>query len=396
MRLVRRDGQFWVGNRLGASVRARWGTAGAVRERTSQFKSGERAAAEQSRLISQLEGLGFVREIPSAVVEALQHDPRDARCLSVLGDELLARGDLRGELVALAARGRPDECGGFVERNARKLWREAADDVEGEYLEATWHGGFVHGATLDEFANTRGPTVRELVDRLRDAPVAALVRSLTLKPADDERDFAAAIDLLATLPHPEVLAVLRVDSVLFSSLPPPATVQLPLELFPALRELHLRGPFDLGAFHLPRLTQFSCTDAASADGLKPLESHPTLEALTFGYAQGGPLEGALASVLPNLPALKHLSLEVTLTRAAFEFLLRLPAWRHLEGLNLRWCKVEGEDWMSGFVKKNPGAFAHLKEFAPPLARDSEQPAMAFRGLPNLVADEALPSWIQRW
>jgi hypothetical protein len=101
VRLVRKDGQFWVGHQLGASVATRWGTLDQPRERTQHFKSVERAKEALAALVTQLAGLGFEREVPEPVIEALQRNPRDTRCLKGLGDQFLTRGDRRGELMAL-------------------------------------------------------------------------------------------------------------------------------------------------------------------------------------------------------------------------------------------------------------------------------------------------------
>lgn len=396
MRLLARDGQFWVGNRLGEVVRTRWGKAGAVREGTHRFESADAAARELERLVGQLEALGFVREIPPEVLAALQDDPRDTRSPAVLGDALAERGDVRGELVSLALARRPEDCAAFLARHARRLWADALGDLEGEYLEVTWHGGFVECATLDEFANVRGPSVRRLMERLLDAPAAALVRSLTVKPADSDADFAAALDLLQALPHPEVLSVLRLDSELFPSMATAAPPRVPLQLFPALRELHLRDSFEPGDFRLPRLRLFAWTGASTTRGLAPLAAHPAIDTMMFGVKPGGTVDGTLDEVLRSLPALKRLSLWIPLTEAALEALVRLPVWKQLEGLDLRFATVEDSRWLTRFLERKPGVFDHLRELAPPLAPGSDEPLARFRGLGNLVAADAFPSWLQRW
>ena len=164
MRLVRKDGQFWVGHQLGASVATRWGTLDQPRERTQHFKSVERAKEALAALVTQLAGLGFEREVPEPVIEALQRNPRDTRCLKGLGDQFLTWGDRCGELVALDARS-GEKGQAFVERHEGALWRDASTALEGEYLQATWHGGLVYGATLDEFADS--PRYTEVVDGWR-------------------------------------------------------------------------------------------------------------------------------------------------------------------------------------------------------------------------------------
>ncbi len=103
---------------------------------------------------------------------------------------------------------------------------------------------------------------------LRDAPVATLMRSLTMRPADESRDFTGALALLPTLSHPEVLSVLQLDNAFLKNLPPRADT-VPLALFPALKELHLRGSFDGLAVPMPTLTVFSYCSAPSAQVLPP-------------------------------------------------------------------------------------------------------------------------------
>jgi hypothetical protein len=153
--------------------------------------------------------------------------------------------------------------------------------------------------------------------------------------------------------------VLQLDNAFLRSLPSGAD-SAPLALFSALKELHLRGSFDGLAVPLPMLSVFSHCTAPSADALPPLEAHPTLKTFEFGYAAEGAFEGRLADLVTTLPALEHLALEVSLTEAVLDQLLRLPRWKRLKGLSLEHCRVRSADGLQKYVKKHAADFAHSR------------------------------------
>jgi hypothetical protein len=353
MRLLHPNGNFWSGSLGSRDAFTRWSTGLKVQQRTTTFKSVAAAKKTFAAVIKKLEGMGYRREFPTALLAALQDNPRDEGSLAVLADLFQGTGDVRGELAALVLARKEDELAAFLEREASALFGPALDDVEaGHLLDLSWTPGFLFGVTIDSESPEPTP-LRELITRLAGAPVAPLLRSVTLAPAGDL--WSEGVAELAHLPHPEVLSSLHLDASAldltrdefdagdFSS---------SWQYFPALRDLRLAGTsMVMGALPLPELECFSRIGGGiPVDDLDHVAGLPKLERLELGFelrdyeGPALPSERMVKSMarlfkrpLRHL-ALRHLELTPQLLAALFES----TAFSALRGLDLGDCVVDEE------------------------------------------------------
>ncbi|MBL8913685.1 MAG: hypothetical protein JNM17_23490, partial [Archangium sp.] len=185
MRLVHPSGEFWNGIVAGKSVRASWTKKGKESRSTTPFKTTAAAKTGFAGLVKKLSAMGYRPEIPAGVLEALGANPRDESSLTVLADALQSTSDPRGELAALVLARKEEAVARFLETRGEQLFGAALQDVESDHLvDLSWTPGFLFAVTVDSEAGEPTSQV-ELVRRLVRAPVASLLREVTLFPGDE-------------------------------------------------------------------------------------------------------------------------------------------------------------------------------------------------------------------
>lgn len=372
MRLLHADGHFWAGSIEGREVFARWGQPGKVQQRSTPFTTVAKARAEFAGLVKKLEGLGYRRELPEPVLRGLQANPKDEQVMSVFADELQTRGSPIGTLAALSGHRKRDGMGAFIEKNARVLLGPSVEDVElGRIRELSWSWGFLYGVAIDELAEEQTDTVatvEELIGRLADAPVATALREVRLFPTGVP--WSEAVKLLSRLPHPELLAAIRLDGSGFNhwDLHDAGDFRGVWSRFPVLRELELFGTsMQLGDVDSLPLRRFSRRGGGiSEKDLNVLSKLDQLEALELGFGRGYDEETdrQLLALLPRLGNLEHLALrDLELTERLCERLFELPMWRQLRSVDLSDCWVD--ESTARFLGVERTSFRHLERLASP-------------------------------
>ncbi len=397
MRFVSPDGSFWEVSLTGKTVHARWGRAESVKTRTAPFKTIALAKAELEQLVKKVKKLGYRLEgKPAGVAEALRANPDDDSPLVVHGDELVAEGDLRGELATLVTRGLTKELGRFLQANATALFGAAEGDVhEGSAGDLVWAPGFVRQVTISTADTTDAAELIAVTRRFLSAPVAEFIRELNFGLSYDSWSLAAR--QVTRAKHPELVNALRFDAfdheaIVFEDVDAGDFDELWPRL-PELRELKIAaGAMDPGELVLPELRFFSRIGGGfTAREVRAITTArwPKLDRLELGFArESGDEVSALLSWLGRAPALAHLALRgVELSEDQVELLLDSEALPRLRTLDLSDVLVD-ED-AAERLRDGAEALAHLKRFSSPSLFDEEgDPTMpVFEDeLDNLVVD----------
>ncbi len=288
MRFVQPDGAFWEVALTGKIVHARWGKGDAVKTRTAPFKSVAEAKAELNAVIKKVKSLGYrAEEKPKGIAEALRADPYDDSPLIVYADELLSRGDLRGELASLVARGRKPELGRFLLANASALFEKAENDVhEGFADELLWAPGFIREATLKVSSSSDVDELVAVTRRFLSAPVAEFIRELNFGFGS----WSEVAEEVTRARHPELVTALRFNAFDPSELEEEFHAGDFGEVWPKLPELrelmvHAKS-MDPGELVLPELRHFSRLGGglSSSEVRSITKAHwPKLDSLELGF-----------------------------------------------------------------------------------------------------------------
>lgn len=397
MRFVSPDGSFWEVTLTGKTVHARWGRAESVKTRTAPFKTVALAKVELEQLVKKVKSLGYrLEERPSGIAEALRAKPGDDSPLIVHADELLADGDLRGELAALVTRGLTKELGRFLRSNAPALFGAAEADVhDGSAGDLVWAPGFVREVTLSTADTTDAGELIAVTKRFLSAPVAEFIRELNFGLSYES--WAGVARQVTRAKHPELINALRFDAFDHADV---ALEDVDAgdfdELWPRLPELRelriVAGAMDPGELVLPELRFFSRLGGGfSAREVRALTTArwPRLERLELGFTEesGGDITALLAWIWKT-PSIKHLALrDLELSQEQVEFLLDselLPKLRTLDLSDVLLDEDAAEQLRDGAEQ-----LAHLKRFSSPSLFDEEgDPTMpVFEDeLENLVVD----------
>ncbi|MBL8940571.1 MAG: TIGR02996 domain-containing protein [Archangium sp.] len=128
-----------------------------------------------------------------ALIEAIREAPGDDQRWAVYADQLESRGDVRGQLIALALAGK---------RRAERLLRDKrraqlGSDVVWQALDAgvldvTWRAGH-----FERVRFLREATGHQVLRALLDSPLAMALAGLDLRLADDEAEVSAVCDVLS-------------------------------------------------------------------------------------------------------------------------------------------------------------------------------------------------------
>jgi hypothetical protein len=218
---------------------------------------------------------------------AIREDPWDDARWSALEVYLLSQRDPRSELIRFVRDGSAGDLALEVGRLERLLFGNVPRSFY-KALRREWSAGFLRGCDLS--VERGGRDASSLVRALGCAPVAALLRELSVQPTGD---YVEASMLLEELHAAAFTPWLRSLRVVGNSRPLPVEALAP---FTRLEHLDLGEDIVLGRLPQP-LTRLRCgvimwdeARAFFAPG-----AHPNLTSLrlvaTFGFGQGRVLEG---------------------------------------------------------------------------------------------------------
>ncbi len=247
---------------------------------------------------------------------ALLREPYQAEAHLVYGDWLQARGDPRGELIALQHRlsERPEDT--ELARAERYLLEQHADVLLGELarhqaaLALEWRLGFIRSAricgpvALGRDAETRA-SGETILRALLAHPSALLLEALSIGilPSDEAEPLTSAVEALVEAgPRPALRSLFLGDFVYPDELELswatlPSTERL-YPLYPRLAELTLQaGHLELGRVELPALRSFEVrTGGLARASLEAILAArwPELERLVIWF--GDPNYGAQSTL----------------------------------------------------------------------------------------------------
>jgi len=211
---------FWEieKSRDGKSFTARWGKLGTEgRSKTKRYDDSFACTADYEDLVAEKLKLGYKEKSAPAQHFAIKSNPaleatlcealEDPGRWSVYADWLQEVGDVRGEIIALARAGKPDEAKALAEANADVLWGDAWHVHSGDaFAGKTWLPGWqdaerrpievafsytldMHGfiesitmAGLDEDGHVANAMYAVLA-----APIGRFTRSIELHVTHDEQ-----------------------------------------------------------------------------------------------------------------------------------------------------------------------------------------------------------------
>lgn len=286
--------------------------------RTRRYVSAERARAAFERAVAARRADGYV-EAPDVVGD------REAR--AVHADELIDRGDPRGELIALgdALARAPDEA------TRAPLARALADHLDthhdeiygalaaatlragraptgGTTLAVTWEAGVAHAATLQAApGRPLDATYRALVE----LPIARTLRRLAFGapgPSPYGPSYGELVRTLLAAGTPPHLEALAFGDVALGELGAPAArvtvgdVRPLIAALPALRELAIAvGQVTFGPFTAPALERLALAWCEPIELVR--STAPRLAHLELAHA---PRAGAFLALLARTPLLAQL------------------------------------------------------------------------------------------
>jgi uncharacterized protein (TIGR02996 family) len=298
----------------------------------------------------------------------------DDSAYQVYGDWLATRGHVRGELVALQARGLTEEADALLAAHP-ELWGELADLRE--VITATWRHGFIEQARI---ANTKrrlepgAVTIPEAIGRLVDGP-GRFLRDLTVGIVTYESNSYTGVT--AALAERGPLPALR--SIAYGDFRRDETelnwstigdLEPLYAAAPNLERLYLRsGSMQLGTIELPTLREFTIftggLDGPSAFAIASA-TWPRLEKLDLMFGSEGnppvrtcdPIRALLAA--ERVPALRWLGIKnFTFYRDLVPSLLEARVVAQLRVLDLSMGTLTDADAaVLGAAKR---VFGHLEQ-----------------------------------
>lgn len=375
---------FWEFDLRGRSLTVRHGTVGgANQEKTNTFETPDAARRLYDQLVSFQTSQGFLRARPPDIRVALEQmivaDPDDKDAWLVHADQLMAQGDMRGELVAASARG--EKTAGLLRKHAKLLLGPFASGGEMRRdVRLTWSMGYWERA---EILCSAASSLSAAVERAETVLAALLAHpssrflrelrvGISCKPrsrADEawDADWQSIIDALISAgsrplralsigacegdeeTHGESRLRWRIGKVggLWSA-------------FPKLRRLSLQGQGislgDIKAEHLESLTIWG--SGLDEDNLSALASAhlPALSHLDLTSRNEIGYEASLGGFFEqsSLPALRALGI-ADCGRELFEILVGLPLLKQLSSLDLSYGRLA-----DGSVDRAISALGHLE------------------------------------
>ncbi len=361
-------------------------TPGTVRriERTSA----DAALKTAEQLVAQRLADGF-HDAPLEACDSLTPENPESEWL-VYADSLIGHGDVRGELIALHARGDAKRAKSFLKKHDDALLGDLAGVMN--QVELDWHLGFISTAHLTQETRRRHQVpLHSLVTSLFNSPSVRMLRKLEFAMPGPLNRYDEAIDTLCTMPWPKHLGTLEIGAFDASTLRQwPTLMSLTLlRRYPQLKYLVVRAA----------MTELRLN---SHDGLRHLEldgpalTHqmladllgcrlPALRGLVLSIGAESVMTARhltpLASprYLPDLAALG-----IRQCREVTTFVERLVAEGRLARLSLLDLSENGLNENDGrWLVENAKYFAHLSKLV--LRRNRFKPRMGARlraALPN--------------
>ena len=322
--------KFWEIELQGNGFTTTWGKIGTDgQSKTQTFKDASEAKKEYEKIIQSKVKKGYAladgeggdddagddgepaeaSELKSnpELEAAIARNPGDEKAWLVYGDWLQSNGDVRGELMALQAKGNTKAANKLIAQHRETLFGELAEKIfdeeggeadEAELKELEWHLGFLVGARLCTSYDA-GSDLGEMTATLLKLPVARFMRKLVwgLPSFDGDASGQGLIDAVIASPHPETLESLFITDFEYPdenemSWSAVGDLSALWAKTPNLKTLHLRGGngCTLGKIEAPKLTHF--THETGGMGSEELDAiaaarWPNLESLEIWFGSDG-------------------------------------------------------------------------------------------------------------
>jgi uncharacterized protein (TIGR02996 family) len=348
----------------GKSFTARWGKLGTDgRSKTKRYDDAYTCAADYEALVGEKLKLGYQAPKPTqprlgfavksnpALEATLCDAVEDPSRWSVYADWLQEVGDVRGEIIALARAGKPNEAQALTAANADVLWGEAWSVHSGDaFAGKTWLPGWqdakrtpievAFSYTVDEHGFIESITMAGLDEEghvaramyaVLSAPIGRFTRSIELLVTHDERysgasgqpNYATVVEAIARA-KPTALRQLVIDSAGYQlSWTKTGNLGLLLAAAPNLVTLRIEmGEIDLGgSLDLPKLeTLYLETGGLGRGNLQAIgkAKWPSLVELVLylgterygADATAADIEALLGATLPKLERLALCNSEI--------------------------------------------------------------------------------------
>jgi uncharacterized protein (TIGR02996 family) len=395
----------------GKSFTARWGKLGTDgRSKTKRYDDAYTCAADYEELVAEKLKLGYKVETPvqARLAFAIKANPaleatlceaiEDPNRWSVYADWLQEVGDVRGEIIALARAGSPDEAKALAEANADVLWGDAWSVHSGDaFTGKTWLPGWQDAVrtpievafayTLDEHNFIESITMAGLDEEghvanaiyaVLSAPIGRFTRSIELHVTHDERysgasgapSYDAVVAAIARA-RPTALRRLVIDSAGYQlSWTKTGNLGRLLAAAPHLVTLRIEmGEIDLGeSLDLPKLESLHLeTGGLGRENLQTIgkAKWPSLVELvlylgTHRYGADATAADVEALLTPEFPKLEQLALcNSEIPGAIVRALAKSPLLARLKALDLSKGTMTDDDVRP--LVESFGAFQHLEK-----------------------------------
>lgn len=263
-----------------------------------------------------------------ALIEAIREAPTDDQRWAVYGDQLQARGDVRGQLIALGLAGKVRAERQLRDKRRAQLGASSMwEALDAGTLHATWRAGHFRRV---RFMRELPPTV---LVAILESPLALALDALHLQLADDEAVVSDACDVLSRLLPP--LRGLEISTGGMAGRFAPGVV---LSKLTRLERVALFGltVFDgLRHARLQSLTLwFNDWDGAPACGLDPLEAPRLVDLVMRTRFDCTPSITRWIRERCDAPSLRRLAIEAPTTSQLVEAIADAPFAANLERLTL--------------------------------------------------------------
>lgn len=264
-----------------------------------------------------------------ALIEAIREAPRDDQRWAVYADQLQARGDVRGQLIALSLAGKSRAERLLRDKRRARLGADALwQALDSKVLEAAWRAGHLERVTF-----TTAQDQLHVLEALFDSPLAVALTTLDLRLADDEAVVSMACDLLC-----RVVPALRSLDVSTAGVVANFAPVVTLSKLTRLEHARLYGVNVFDELRHARLESlslwFSDWQGAPACVLGDLDAPGLVElGLRTRFDSTPPLTRWIRERC-RTPLLRRLTIEAPITSQLVEAVADAPFASHLERLEL--------------------------------------------------------------
>ncbi len=263
------------------------------------------------------------------LIEAIREAPGDDQRWAVYADQLLSRGEVRGQLIALARAGKHRAERLLRDKRRAHLGAEALwHALDAGALDVTWRAGHLEHARL-----ALEQDAQHVLEALLDSPLAVALTSLDLRLPDDEAVVSRACDVLA-----RVLPPLRTLEVSTSGVAANFAPLVTLSKLPRLVRAQLVGVHVLDALSHDRLESlslwFNDWQGAPACVLGDLDAPRLVELVLRTRFDSTPPLTRWVRERCRTPLLHRLTIEAPITSQLVEAIADAPFAAQLERLEL--------------------------------------------------------------